>query len=218
MGKPLTPEHREKLRQAKLRNPVRYWLGKTRPSPSEETRAKVSAANKARPKPEGFGFGKHGKGVPRPQIAETMRQAMGRPEVRAKLRGPNPNKARSPEHYARLAEANRGTPARYPMKRFYYGGEAFRSEWELRVAKSLDVLGVRWEYEKTRFDLGTQTYAPDFYLPDGNCYWEVKGYYGPKSQATVALFRQQYPAIPLVLVFENAMKALERAACRVPQQ
>ena len=28
LGRKLTSEHKEKLRQAKLRNPVRYWKGK----------------------------------------------------------------------------------------------------------------------------------------------------------------------------------------------
>jgi hypothetical protein len=31
IGRKLTPEHKEKLRQAKLRNPVRYWKGKHTP-------------------------------------------------------------------------------------------------------------------------------------------------------------------------------------------
>ena len=38
-GKKLTKEHKEKLRQAKLKNPVRYWLGK---SFNDETKKKIS--------------------------------------------------------------------------------------------------------------------------------------------------------------------------------
>jgi hypothetical protein len=89
-----------------------------------------------------------------------------------------------------------------------------RSSWELRTAQALDALGVRWEFEPKRFDLGTQTYTPDFYLPDGDCYWEVKGYYGPKSRKTVALFRERYPDVRLLLVTEVSMLALERAALK----
>ena len=37
-GKKLTEEHKEKLRQAKLINPVRYWLGKKRPECAENMR------------------------------------------------------------------------------------------------------------------------------------------------------------------------------------
>jgi len=84
--------------------------------------------------------------------------------------------------------------------------------WEVRVAKALDALGIRWEFEPRRFDLGPQTYTPDLYLPDGPCYLEVKGYYGPKSQKTISLFRECYPNTRLLLVREVEMKALERAA------
>jgi len=118
----------------------------------------------------------------------------------------------SDEHYAKLSRERRGQPSRFPMRRFYYAGEAFRSSWELRVATALDALGVRWEYEPRRFDLGSQTWAPDFYLPDGDCWFEVKGYFGPKSQRTVTLFRQRYPDVKLLLVRKDAMEALERAA------
>jgi hypothetical protein len=38
-NKKLSEEHKQKLREAKLKNPVRYWLDKTRP---EETSKKVS--------------------------------------------------------------------------------------------------------------------------------------------------------------------------------
>lgn len=44
-GRTFTPEWIEKMRQAKLRNPVRYWLGRERPSPSEETKEKMRQAN-----------------------------------------------------------------------------------------------------------------------------------------------------------------------------
>ena len=39
--KPLTQETKNKMRQAKLNNPVRYWLGKQRIKPSEETKEKM---------------------------------------------------------------------------------------------------------------------------------------------------------------------------------
>jgi group I intron endonuclease len=42
-----TEETKAKIREAKLKNPQRFWEGKTR---SEETRAKISAAQKGKPK------------------------------------------------------------------------------------------------------------------------------------------------------------------------
>lgn len=50
LGKTHTDESKERNRQAKLANPTRAWLGKER---SEETKAKISAAQKGVPKAPG---------------------------------------------------------------------------------------------------------------------------------------------------------------------
>lgn len=117
--------------------------------------------------------------------------------------------------YRRLGDRLRGKPATYPMRRSYYKGVPFRSSWEVRAAKSLDALGIQWEFESKRFDLGSETYAPDFYLPTEDVFWEIKGYYGPKSQRTVALFREKYPQHRLVLIDEVALEILEASATLV---
>jgi len=44
-GVPMSQEHKRKLSEIKLKNPVRYWLGKKRPPLSEETRMKISLAH-----------------------------------------------------------------------------------------------------------------------------------------------------------------------------
>lgn len=49
----------------------------------------------------------------------------------------------------------------------YYNGYRFRSRLEARVAKLLDELGIRYEYEPEGFVLSDGTrYLPDFYLPE----------------------------------------------------
>ncbi len=40
-GRIMSSEWRDKMREAKLKNPIRYWLGKTRPPVSLETREKL---------------------------------------------------------------------------------------------------------------------------------------------------------------------------------
>jgi predicted nuclease of restriction endonuclease-like RecB superfamily len=152
VGRVFSPEHREKLRQAKLLKPTNFWLGKKRGPHSVETKVKMSASH-------------------------------------------------------------RGKPRRIDQHRFEYGGTWFRSTWEVRVARALDALGVRWQYEPKRIDLGTQTYLPDFYLPDDGAYWEVKGFFGDKSRRTTELFRQLRPE-PLVLVTKAVLYQLEHAAAR----
>lgn len=200
-----TEETREKWRQAKLANPTRYWLGKKRGPISDAQRAKTSAALKGRPKPEGWGerIGSQLRGIPRPaETTAKMTAAMRTPEMRAHLRA------------TKIGSLNPcyGKPAHWPKHRFHYGGVAFRSSWEVRVAKAFDAIGIRWCYESRRFDLGTQTYCPDFYLPDLEFYVEVKGFFGIKAQTTASLWFERYPNIPLAILRSAQIDELEAIA------
>lgn len=53
--------------------------------------------------------------------------------------------------------------------------------WELKVAKYLDKIGVKWQRNKKRFsytksDGKISTYQPDFYISEWDSYLEIKGY------------------------------------------
>ena len=57
-----------------------------------------------------------------------------------------------------------------------YNGVRFRSRTEARWAVFMDALSVVWEYEREGFDLGDGVlYLPDFWLPQLNCWIEIKG-------------------------------------------
>ena len=61
-----------------------------------------------------------------------------------------------------------------------YRGHLFRSRIEARWAVFYDALGVPWEYEKEGFDLDGSDdrgswYLPDFWLPEQDCFVEIKG-------------------------------------------
>ena len=59
-----------------------------------------------------------------------------------------------------------------------YKGYKFRSRLEARWAVFFDTLGVRWEYEKEGYDLGSAGwYLPDFWLPYEKIWIEIKGQY-----------------------------------------
>jgi hypothetical protein len=167
------------------------------------------------------------KGVGHPQTEE----------AKAKLRAAHTGKKLSPEHCAKLGATRRGKPgpwagkkrgemspewrakigaanlgrsAYFPKRRFYYRDVPFRSSWEERVARAFDALGIEWQYESRRFSLTeNSTYCPDFWLPQHRVFWEVKGYYGPKSRVTVEGFRAKYPDIPLILATGPVIEALE---------
>jgi len=57
-----------------------------------------------------------------------------------------------------------------------YNGYRFRSRLEARWAVFFDALGVKYEYEPEGYVTSTkEAYLPDFYLPQFNCFAEVKG-------------------------------------------
>lgn len=59
----------------------------------------------------------------------------------------------------------------------YYKGYRFRSRLEARWAVFFDYMGIPYEYEPEGLILPDGTYyLPDFYLPDSNQFFEVKGF------------------------------------------
>lgn len=56
-----------------------------------------------------------------------------------------------------------------------YRGYRFRSRLEARWAVFFDAAGIKWEYEKEGFDLDGLLYLPDFWLPEQQCWFEIKG-------------------------------------------
>jgi hypothetical protein len=186
------------MRQAKLARPTNFWLGKTRGPMSPEWRAKIGDANRGRAKPDGFG--EHLRtmltGVPRALETIAKMSAGVKPEFRELMR-----------------QRFLGKPCVHPPRQFHYHGQWMRSSYEVRVAKALDALGIRWEYEPERFDLGSCTYLPDFYLPDEAMYVEVKGWYGPNSQRVINAFYQRYgDSKPLAILMKPQIRELERLA------
>lgn len=57
----------------------------------------------------------------------------------------------------------------------YYNGYRFRSRLEARWAVFFDSMGIRYKYEKEGFSLPSGPYLPDFWLPDWEIWFEVKG-------------------------------------------
>lgn len=69
-----------------------------------------------------------------------------------------------------------------------------RSRSEALFAHHLDSLGVDWEYEPQRFDLGWATYTPDFYLPEFDHWVEIKGWWTEVSRRKFDEFATQHSA------------------------
>jgi hypothetical protein len=66
--------------------------------------------------------------------------------------------------------------------KYIYNKKSFRSTFETNFAKWCDLSGIKWQYESKAFDLGNTTYTPDFYLPEFDCWIEIKGYWYKKGK------------------------------------
>lgn len=86
----------------------------------------------------------------------------------------------------------------------------FYSRWEANMARLFNFLNVKWVYQPKVFDLKTQTYTPDFYLPEYNTYIEVKNFLWKYSKIRDAKFRKLFPKENLMLILKNDYLLLER--------
>jgi len=86
----------------------------------------------------------------------------------------------------------------------------FYSRWEANIARLFNYSGIKWTYQQKTFDLGSQNYTPDFYLPDGDIYIEVKNFLWRYSKTRDRKFRKIYPGIKLTLLLKKDYLELEK--------
>ncbi len=158
---------------------------------SEETREKISNAQ---------------KGIPKPS---TTLYNLTRPKVSG-WHHAEESKARIGEKVSGNRNGMYGKTPTYSKYSMYENGCStikMRSTWEVLFAQYLDRLGFSWEYEKHTFNLGDmQTYTPDFYC--NGILYEVKGYLHPHSKVKMEQFSKQYPQHTLILVDKKYLKEL----------
>ena len=91
-----------------------------------------------------------------------------------------------------------------------YAGCRFRSRLEARWATFFDHLGIEWEYEPERFEVGPEhdrrRYLPDFWLPKPGLWVEVKGQLALTEQRT--LFYASIPGLGLPRVADYGLLML----------
>jgi len=91
----------------------------------------------------------------------------------------------------------------------------FYSRWEANIARLFNYLGIKWIYQPKTFDLGSQNYTPDFYLPDYNIYIEVKNFLWKYSKIRDRKFRKLYPDMNLILLLKKDYLELEKKYSRL---
>jgi len=90
----------------------------------------------------------------------------------------------------------------------------FRSSWEANVARYLNFLHIKWEYEPKRFhfteiESGVLSYMPDFYLPELDIWIEVKGWLDENSKKRFEYFEKYYPKEDKKLMIIDSKKYYE---------
>jgi hypothetical protein len=94
----------------------------------------------------------------------------------------------------------------------------FANESEQEFARILEFYKIRWEYEPTTFPIVwdqegyvRESFTPDFYLPDYGVFIELttmKQSLVTKKNRKVRLFEENYPDIPIKLLYGKDYKAL----------
>ena len=174
-------------------NNGRYWKGKHR---SKETKEKISknnlgkiAWNKGLKMNADFckkiSIGKTGK--------SSYKKGKSMEELYGKERAIKIKKVIS-EKMSKIMiagfKSGKYTPSITYNKSFFYNGIAFRSIWEVKVAKFLDYNNIMYEYESNNCRIvldNCHIYVIDFYLPKYNKYIEVKGKVAEKDKCKIEL-------------------------------
>ena len=222
-GHIMTKETREKIKKIRIEKPVKYWLGKH----LSNTHRKNIAKSKSGKKSHWYGIHRFGKDAPnyKPEshIIETRVCECGCGETfnclsisKKRFILGHASRGKNNSHYGKknpfLVEYNKKHSGKKSFrygkstprgKGSYYNGIWLRSSWEIKIAEWLDKQKWKWLYEPKRFELRDRTYCPDFYLPDLNMWWEIKGWFHKKHQETIRQFRELYPSERLVVITKD---------------
>jgi sugar lactone lactonase YvrE len=118
-----------------------------------------------------------------------------------------------------VAKAGRRTNVGTPQS----GGKAaltaklrgYRSGLEDKVAKQLELQGVKVEYETTKIKYvvpeSLHTYTPDFVLPNGIIV-ETKGRFVVADRKKHLLVQKQYPDLDIRFVFSNSKTKISKGS------
>ncbi len=145
-------------------NPIRYWLGKKRPEVKTFFTMKGKHLTEAHKKWLSEKY--KGRKISEKQKRQISQTLMGHPANMGSGRG-------------------RGG---YRKDIGFYA----RSTWEANVARSFLCEELEYVYEPTRLRGKGFTYCPDFYLPELDCFVEVKGYIDKIARQKLQLFNKYH--------------------------
>ena len=93
----------------------------------------------------------------------------------------------------------------------------FFSRWEANFARLMNFLRIKWVHQPRTFQLHSQKYTPDFYLPEMGTYIEIKNFLSAYSRNRDEEFRRLYPDLELLLILKDEYLALQNTyAHKIP--
>ncbi len=85
----------------------------------------------------------------------------------------------------------------------------FFSRWEANYARLLNYQGIKWIHQPKTFQLKSQRYTPDFYLPKENKFIEIKNFLTDYSIRRDREFRELYPDLKLEMILKDGYMNLQ---------
>ena len=100
-------------------------------------------------------------------------------------------------------------------KWFPINGVSVQGTWERNIALKLTDLSVRWERPKLNQDIWKyeldgviKSYTPDFYLPDYNCWLEIKGFWWGNDLEKMRIVKETYPNRKIIIIENKEYKQI----------
>lgn len=94
------------------------------------------------------------------------------------------------------------------LKWYTINGIQVQGTWEKKFAEYLTSKNILWERKRIQF-LGTHRYTPDFYCPELNIYFEVKGFRRDRDIYKMHLALREHPEIQIKMIEREELNRLD---------
>jgi hypothetical protein len=93
-------------------------------------------------------------------------------------------------------------------KWFLINGIKVQGTWEKKFAEYLNANSIEWKRQKIPFKK-THQYTPDFYCPEQNVYFEVKGFRRDRDIYKMYLVLSEHPELQIKMIERNEIMNLD---------
>lgn len=95
------------------------------------------------------------------------------------------------------------------LKWYTINGIKVQGSWEKKFAEYLNSHNIRWTRTTISF-LGSHRYTPDFYCPNEDVYFEVKGFRRDRDIYKMHLVLREHPNLKIKMIEKRELKNLDK--------